>query len=205
MNSFERLLHYWHDLKKEPPRILKSDPSPDEWPSKGKISFKNLTIAYPTRPNYLVLKNVNLEMKAGEKIGLVGRTGSGKSTLVTSLIRFINQYEGDIDIDGVEIKTIGLELLRKSIFMVPQVPVIFKGSIRSNVDTMGQYSDSQIWQALKCCGLEKFASDLPQQLDAPIDTDGTNLSSGQKQALCVVAAVLAEPKVITCLMIDYSA
>ncbi|KAK8448521.1 hypothetical protein SEVIR_7G027200v4 [Setaria viridis] len=119
-------------------------PSPN-WPTHGDIDIKNLKVRY--RPNTpLILKGINIRISGGEKIGVVGRTGSGKSTLVQALFRLVEPAEGKIIIDGIDICTLGLHDLRSRFGIIPQEPVLFEGTIRSNIDPIGQYSDAEIWQ-----------------------------------------------------------
>jgi len=127
-----------------------------QWPQQGQIQFKGYYAKY--RPNLpFVLRNVSFQINASEKIGVVGRTGSGKSTLLLSLLRIIESQQGSIYIDGVDITQLGLDDLRKKITIIPQDPLLYKGSLRSNLDILNQYSDEQIWKALESvCMKNKF-------------------------------------------------
>ncbi|KAJ2997146.1 hypothetical protein HDV02_005825 [Globomyces sp. JEL0801] len=194
-NSIERLLHYTLDLPKEPAALLPTDPKGD-WPAKGAVQLENLSIAYPSKPDHLVIKNLTLDVEPGQNVGVVGRTGSGKSTLVSSLFRIINDYTGKITIDGIEISQLGISTLRRGLYMIPQEPTLFEGTIRSNIDWKGIYSDDKLWDALDICGLKSYVSGLPDGLDHKVDGEGGNMSVGQKQLLCIVGAVLENPKVV---------
>ncbi|KAI8900838.1 P-loop containing nucleoside triphosphate hydrolase protein [Globomyces pollinis-pini] len=194
-NSIERLLHYTLDLPKEPAALLPTDPKGD-WPAKGAVQLENLSIAYPSKPDHLVIKNLTLDVEPGQNVGVVGRTGSGKSTLVSSLFRIINDYTGKIIIDGIEISQLGISTLRRGLYMIPQEPTLFEGTIRSNIDWKGIYSDDKLWDALDICGLKSYVSGLPDGLDHKVDGEGGNMSVGQKQLLCIVGAVLENPKVV---------
>ncbi|KAJ2991332.1 ATP-binding cassette sub- C member 8, partial [Globomyces sp. JEL0801] len=194
-NSIERLLHYTLDLPKEPPVLLPTDPK-ESWPTNGTVQIENLSISYPSKPDHLVIKNLSLNVEPGQNIGVVGRTGSGKSTLVSSLFRIINDYTGKIIIDGIEISQLGLNTLRRGLYMIPQEPTIFEGTIRTNIDWKEIYSDDQLWDALDICGLKTYVSGLADGLDHKVDGEGGNMSVGQKQLLCIVGAVLENPKVI---------
>ncbi|OEL32798.1 ABC transporter C family member 14 [Dichanthelium oligosanthes] len=140
-------------------------PSPN-WPTHGDIEIKDLKVRY--RPNTpLILKGINISISGGEKIGVVGRTGSGKSTLVQVLFRLVEPAEGKMIIGGIDICTLGLHDLRSRFGIIPQEPVLFEGTIRSNIDPIGQYSDAEIWQALERCQLKDVVVSKPEKLDAP--------------------------------------
>jgi len=140
------------------------------------------------------LKNFNCEIKAGEKIGICGRTGSGKSTLVSTFFRLIELNSGKITIGGADISKIGLSKLRNGIVMIPQNPVLFKGTIRSNIDETA--SDDNIWDALEKVNLKSFVSQLSDKLDSPVEVGGSNLSFGQRQLMLMARAVILKPKVL---------
>jgi len=127
-----------------------------QWPQQGQIQFRGYYAKY--RPNLpFVLRNVSFQINASEKVGVVGRTGSGKSTLLLSLLRIIESQQGSIYIDGVDTSQLGLDDLRKKITIIPQDPLLYKGSLRSNLDILNQYSDDQIWKALESvCMKNKF-------------------------------------------------
>ena len=191
----ERVLHYCYNLPSEAPRQLESDPSAEEWPLSGQIDFKELDLAYEQRPDYNVLKKLSFSIKGGEKVGLIGRTGSGKTTVLSALFRLVEAKSGSIEIDGINIATLGLDRLRKSLGIIPQNPTLFEGTVRSNL--FGESStDLEMWTALEHAGLKDFVQAEEGQLDMKIDVEGGNLSQGQKQLLCMARAILAKPKIL---------
>ncbi|XP_062225216.1 ABC transporter C family member 4-like [Phragmites australis] len=169
-------------------------PSPN-WPSRGDIDVKDLKVRY--RQNTpLILKGITISIKSGEKIGVVGRTGSGKSTLVQALFRLVEPAEGQIIIDGVNISTLGLHDLRSRFGVIPQEPVLFEGTVRSNIDPTGQYSEAEIWQVLGCCQLKDIVASKPEKLDALVADMGENWSLGQKQLLCFGRVILKRSRIL---------
>jgi ABC-type multidrug transport system fused ATPase/permease subunit len=196
MSPVERLIEYIDEIPKEKERVLPSDPSSDVWISKGKVEISNLTIAYPSQPDVPVLKSVSLTIKEGEKIGVVGRTGAGKSTLASCLFRIIDEYQGDVIIDGRNIKTMGLETLRKQLFIILQDPILFQGSLRTNLDPENEFKDEELWQVLEKCQLKEYVGSFEQKLDEPITENGIQFSLGQKQLLGIAVAMLKKPKII---------
>jgi ABC-type multidrug transport system fused ATPase/permease subunit len=145
----------------------------------------------------LVLKGVSANIRAREKIGICGRTGSGTSSLIACLFRSC-EYErgGVIKIDGVDIRTIGLGALRSGVGIIPQNPTLFTGSVRSNLDPFGTYSDEEIWQSLGFCSMSGVIEALPGQLAAPVAEFGENFSQGERQLLTVARALLYKPTVL---------
>ncbi|XP_062225217.1 ABC transporter C family member 4-like [Phragmites australis] len=169
-------------------------PSPN-WPTHGDIDIKDLKVRY--RPNTpLILKGINVSINGGEKIGVVGRTGSGKSTLIQALFRLVEPAEGKMIIDGIDICTLGLHDLRSRFGIIPQEPVLFEGTIRSNIDPIGQYSDTEIWQALERCQLKDVVVSKPEKLDAPVADSGENWSVGQRQLLCLSRVMLKQAQIL---------
>ncbi|KAJ3129518.1 Multidrug resistance-associated protein 1 [Physocladia obscura] len=196
MVAVERLNHYAHKLPSEASRNLPKDGTLNTWPSAGAISIENLSLTYSTRPDHAVVNGISLTINAGEKIGVVGRTGSGKSTLMDSFFRLIEASGGSISIDGVDISTIGLKKLRSSIQMIPQNPILFDGTVRSNIDALAKYTDDDIWYALECVGMKEYVSRLSNKLDSTITEGGTNLSAGQRQLLCLTKVLLEKNKIL---------
>ncbi|KAJ3184929.1 hypothetical protein HDU85_001622 [Gaertneriomyces sp. JEL0708] len=195
-NAIERLNYYAHELPREAPRDLPIDPKYSTWPSAGAITFKNLQLRYESRPDHLVIQNLDLSIQPGEKLGIIGRTGSGKSTLVTALFRMMEASDGVIEIDGRDIASLGLKTLRKGLQMIPQEPTLFSGTLRSNLDLESRFTDEEMWGTLDLIGLKEYVSSLPQKLDAPVTEGGSNLSVGQRQLLCLAKAILANAKVL---------
>lgn len=147
LNSVERVVEYM-DLEVEPPLIIEGSRPPASWPHAGEIKLDHLTMRYaPDAPD--VIKDVSVTFKAGEKIGVVGRTGSGKSTLAISLFRFMDPTSGRIIIDDIDISKIGLQDLRLKLTIIPQDPVLFRGTLRYNLDPFGELEDVDLWEALK--------------------------------------------------------
>ncbi|CAO2034162.1 unnamed protein product [Urochloa humidicola] len=169
-------------------------PSPN-WPSRGDIDVTDLKVRY--RENTpLILRGITVSIKSGEKIGVVGRTGSGKSTLVQALFRIVEPAEGRIIIDGVDICTLGLHDLRSRFGVIPQEPVLFEGTVRSNIDPTGRYSEAEIWQALERCQLKDIVTSKPEKLDALVADMGENWSVGQKQLLCFGRVILKHSRIL---------
>lgn len=199
MNSTERMMEYEFQQTEAPAVIPERRPLPG-WPSQGAIKVDHLVVKYrPSLPP--VLKNVSFSIKPMEKIGIVGRTGSGKSTLMLALYRIIEPTSGRIIIDGIDIASIGLADLRSRLALVPQDPVIFSGTVRSNLDPFEEHTaasggDSKIWNALKRAGLADTVRSFPMGLSAKIEEGGSNLSVGQRQLLCMARALLRAAKVL---------
>lgn len=176
MTSVERLVAL-ESIKQERPSRCHNDPNPMEWPSVGKISLKNLTLRYrPELP--LVLKNVNVDIPGGCKVGIVGRTGSGKSSLVLALFRLVEpESPSVIEIDGINTLTIGLEALRSQLTAIPQDPIMFSGSIRFNLDPFDENTDADIWNALEKVQLkEDILEKFPNKLNHMVSCDRVELS-----------------------------
>nr|KAJ3401853.1 Multidrug resistance-associated protein 4 [Polyrhizophydium stewartii] len=140
--------------------------------------------------------DLSLDIQPGEKVGVVGRTGSGKLTLMTALFRIMEASKGSIAIDGIDIASLGLKTLRSRLQIIPQEPVLFKGTVRSNLDFATKYTDDELWAALGLVGLKDFVGTLDGKLDAAIEENGANLSMGQRQLMCLCKAILAKPKVL---------
>ncbi|KAI9475097.1 P-loop containing nucleoside triphosphate hydrolase protein [Coemansia mojavensis] len=167
-----------------------SQSKPPNWPQQGIVEFKNYSLQY--RPDLpLVLQNLSFTTKPGEKIGIVGRTGAGKSSLTFALLRLVEAAQGSIYIDGIDISTIGLHDLRSSIAMVPQDPMILPGTIRDNLDPGNEYNDAAIQLALEKTGIWPLLDD---QLDTWVD--GTRFSAGQRQLLSLSRALLWNRKIV---------
>ena len=160
---------------------------------KGKINFINYSVRYrPDTP--LIIKNLTLEIKPGEKIGVCGRTGSGKSTLLLCLFRILEANSGAILIDDIDISKIGLEILRNSLTIIPQEPILIEGNIRDNIDPSRAFSDIEISNLLYEVGLSEFLKN--KNLDYIIEENGNNISVGEKQLLCIARALIKKTKII---------
>ncbi|ELU17727.1 hypothetical protein CAPTEDRAFT_146185, partial [Capitella teleta] len=185
MVSTERVLRYTH-IKPEAP--LKRDYIKKGWPTCGSLTFKDVNLYYKDKDE-LVLKNVSFNVLAGEKVGIVGRTGAGKSSLIQALFR-LTEFHGDIIYDGQEIKPLGLHDVRSNISIIPQDPTLFCGTIRSNLDPFEEHSDHTLWRALKKVQLCTDIQRLPGMLNARVQETGGNFSVGQRQLMCMARATL---------------
>uniref|UniRef100_A0A8D2PN58 ABC-type glutathione-S-conjugate transporter n=1 Tax=Zosterops lateralis melanops TaxID=1220523 RepID=A0A8D2PN58_ZOSLA len=192
--SVERVREYQR-TPKEAPWTLNGKLQGQVWPTEGRIEFRNYSLCY--RPGLeLALRRVSVTINGHEKIGITGRTGAGKSSLAVGLLRLVEAAEGAILIDGQDIAQLGLHDLRNKITVIPQDPVLFSGSLRMNLDPLNQYTDADIWTALELTQLKNFVADLPEQLEYKCTDQGENLSTGQKQLLCLARALLQKAKIL---------
>ncbi|XP_072451116.1 ATP-binding cassette sub-family C member 5-like isoform X7 [Chiloscyllium punctatum] len=193
--SVERIRHYIMNLESEAPSHIPETAPPPDWPQEGQIQFEEVEMCYrDTLP--VVLKKVTFTIKPREKIGIVGRTGSGKSSLGVTLFRLVEICNGSITIDGVKIRDIGLDDLRKKLSIIPQEPVLFVGTVRTNLDPYNQYTDLQIWDALERVHMKESIMQLNEKLNFEITENGENFSVGEKQLLCVARALLQHSKIL---------
>ncbi|XP_014480641.1 PREDICTED: multidrug resistance-associated protein 5-like isoform X2 [Dinoponera quadriceps] len=193
--SVERISYYLKTLQREGASKTVDVKPADNWPSCGKIQFKSVQMRYREELP-LVLIDVSFSVKAGEKIGIVGRTGSGKSSLIVALFRLVEICEGVIKIDGIDISKLELDVLRSKLSIIPQDPILFSGTIRSNLDPFQQHADSDIWDALEKTRMKDKVSLMPGNLDASVGFGGNNLSVGERQLLCLSRALLHSAKIL---------
>ncbi|KAH9068488.1 ABC transporter [Lactarius deliciosus] len=219
MNSVERLVYYARDLEQEPPHEIPEQKPRAPWPSKGRLEINEAVLKYrPELP--LVLKGLTMSVEGGEKIGIVGRTGAGKSSIMVALFRIVELVSGSISIDGVDISKIGLNDVRNAISIIPQDSTLFSGTLRSNLDPFEQHDDARLWDALRRSYLVEEAKPIsyvkPEvdgeeeqlgtgattpnaprfTLDSPIEEEGSNLSIGQRSLVSLARALVKDSRIL---------
>ncbi|VDK50545.1 unnamed protein product [Cylicostephanus goldi] len=198
--AVERIKEY-HEIKQEAPWT--SDyPLIDAWPYEGEIEFRGFSVRYGQDKNCAV-RNATFTIKGGEKVAIVGRTGSGKSSIAKGLLRLVEKTEGDVFIDGVNIAELGLHELRSRITIIPQDPVLFSSTLRFNVDPFNQFADSDIWVALEACQLKEMVTKQKDGLYAEIEEGGKNIRY-QKLSFCT-AGKMSINKTSSCATINICA
>ncbi|XP_065862557.1 ABC transporter C family member 3-like [Euphorbia lathyris] len=192
--SVERILQYM-SIPSEPPLVIDENRPDGSWPWNGEVIIENLQVRYaPHLP--LVLRGLTCTFSGGKKTGIVGRTGSGKSTLIQALFRIVDPQAGQIVIDGINISLIGLHDLRTKLSIIPQDPTMFEGTVRSNLDPLEEYTDEQIWEALDKCQLGDEVRKKEKKLDSTVTENGENWSMGQRQLVCLGRVLLKKSKVL---------
>ncbi|XP_046390511.1 ATP-binding cassette sub-family C member 5-like [Ischnura elegans] len=204
--SVERILEYAEELEEEENVIMDPEDKgctpedvvivpPMDWPQNGDIEFNNVQLRH--RPNLpLVLFGINAKIAGGEKVGVVGRTGAGKSSLLGALLRLVKLSAGNIKIDGIDVSKVCLHKLRSTIAIIPQDPVLFHGTLRYNLDPFSEHADESIWQALEKSHLKDKVMKEDKQLLMVVESDGENFSVGEKQLICLARALLRRNKIL---------
>lgn len=202
MTSAERLYHYRTQLPREGSQLTPECALyvPKAWPSRGRIAMRNVRMQYK-QGDPMTLRGLSMDIQSGQKIGIVGRTGAGKSSIVKALFRLVELSGGKITIDGLDIKRIPLHILRSRISIISQDPILFRGTIRSNIDPFGQYTDVELWDVLHRVGMDRASTTAASSwfhLDAEVEEGGANYSQGQRQLLNIARALLRNTRILIC-------
>ncbi|KAJ3680647.1 hypothetical protein LUZ60_016925 [Juncus effusus] len=194
MISVERILQYSR-IPSEAPLVIEDSRPPVKWPENGTIYFKNLEVRYAEHlPS--VLRGITCVVPGQKKVGVVGRTGSGKSTLIQALFRIVEPRDGTVEIDQVDLCKIGLHDLRSRLSIIPQDPTLFEGTVRGNLDPLNEYPDEEIWEALDKCQLGDLIRRSDKKLDSTVVENGENWSVGQRQLFCLGRVLLKKSNIL---------
>ncbi|KAG1714740.1 putative multidrug resistance-associated protein lethal(2)03659 [Nymphon striatum] len=191
--SVERVMEYGEIESEADREGPEEDNPPDDWPHNGDITAYNMSLSYSK--DKLALKDVCFTINGGQKVGVVGRTGAGKTSLVNAIFR-LEEPEGCLEIDGINISKIGLHKLRKNLSIIPQEPVLFQNTVRYNLDPFNVYGDERLWSALERVELKSVIGQYPEKLDTKLTEGQFSLSFGQQQLICLARATLRENKII---------